>query len=96
MNAWRASLNLYQQEHFSRATMRKDTISAFKNERDYSLIKEPIYGCCFECWIIANKLGLESTFNKANINKWLANGGQPRLLKEYLDNAGIKLDEVKE
>lgn len=92
---WREKLNPYQREHFSRATHRKDNISAFKNERDYGLISEPIYGCCFECWIIANVLGLENTFTKANIDKWLATGGEPRLLNEYLDNAGINLKEVK-
>lgn len=92
---WRAKLTPYQREHFNRATKGQDNISAFKNIRDYNLIKEPIYGCCFECWIIANRLGLENTFNQANIDKWLATGGQPHLLREYLDHAGINLKEVE-
>jgi hypothetical protein len=92
---WQDKLNPYQQDHFYRSSKCKNTITAFKHTRDEGLIHEPIYGCCFECWIIANKLGLENTLNKANLDKWMSKPRFVELAKEYLSNAGMNIDDIK-
>jgi len=62
---WQDKLSKEERHHFYYATRGVMTIQAFKAARTAGLEKEPKYGCCLDCWRIANKLGLENTMPAA-------------------------------
>lgn len=67
---WQEKLTKEEKYHVYNATRGIGTIEAFKASRAAGLEKEAIYGCCLDCWRIANKLGIENTLPaESGINK---------------------------